>query len=223
MSTPMNEDHSGILPPGHPATTDAPISAGAVLSGRGQRAGGGSLGPTARSAAVAESPAAPPEDGQPTVESSSPTVLVAVEDDEHSVRTLRVAHRLFGDGARYLAINVGEGGYASMQWAYVFPVSVPQSWSPAASKGDQPSKTVAADDRAAAVAESVADAAGMPSVKELGDIGDPATAILSAAQNHGVDVVVIGSHERGWFSRLLSGSVEQDLMRTGDFSVLVVK
>jgi len=73
------------------------------------------------------------------------------------------------------------------------------------------------------VADAVADAAGMQSVTGLGDVGDPAAAILEAAHNHHVDVVVIGSHERGWFSRLFSGSVEQDLMRTGDFSVLVVK
>lgn len=156
-------------------------------------------------------------------EGSSPTVLVAVEDDEDSVRTLRVAHRLFGDGARYLVINVGEGRYTSMQWAHVYPVSVPGTWYPPAWTADQPSGIVDADGRAAAVADSVAGAAGMPSVTGLGDVGDPAIAIVDAAHEHRVDVVVIGSHERGWFSRLLSGSVEQDLMRSGDFSVLVVK
>jgi len=223
MSSSVNDAHSDALPPGHPAGTDAPISAGAVLSGRGQRAGGGSLGPMTMSEGDGVSPSTPIEGGLRSAESSSPAVLVAVEGDEDSVRTLRVAHRLFGDGARYLAINVGEGRYTSMQWAYVYPVSSPGTWYPPAWTADQPSDIVDADDRAAAVADSVADAAGMPSVTGLGDVGDPATAIFEAAHNHGVDVVVIGSHERGWFSRLFSGSVEQDLMLTGDFSVLVVK
>jgi len=105
----MNDAHSDSLPPGHPASTDPPISAGAVLSGRGQGAGGGSLGPMARSEVGGESSSAPIEGGR------------------------------------------------------------------------------------------------------------------RAGDKHDVDVVVIGSHERGWFSRVFSGSVEQDLMRTGDFSVLIVK
>jgi len=153
----------------------------------------------------------------------SPTVLVAVEDDEDSVRTLRSAHRLFGDSASYLAINVGVGRSTSMRWAYVYPVSVPGAWYPPAWTAEQPSDVASGDDHAAGVADGVAVAAGMPSVTGLGDVGDPATAIVEAAHEHSVDVVVIGSHERGWFSRLFSGSVEQDLIRSADFSVLIVK
>jgi len=223
MSTSTNDAHSDALPTGHPAGTDALISAGAVLSGRGQRAGGGSLGPVAMSEGGVEPLSSPIEDGRGPGEGNSPTILVAVEDDDDSVRTLRVAHQLFGDRARFLAINVGEGMYTSMQWAYVYPISYPGMWYPPVWTADQPADIVDADERAVAVADAVADAAGVPSVTGLGDVGDPATAILEAAHNHHVDVVVIGSHERGWFSRLFSGSVEQDLMRTGAFSVLVVK
>ena len=52
---------------------------------------------------------------------------------------------------------------------------------------------------------------------------DPSEAILHAAHEQGADVIVVGSHERGWFSRLLSGSVSQDLVRRSDIPVLVVK
>lgn len=219
MSSSLNDGHSDGLPPGHPAGTDPPISAGAVLSGRGQRAGGGLLGPTARSRGGGVPRSSPNVAAESPGGGGSPTVLIAVEDEEDSVRTLRVAHQLFGDSAEYLAINVGEGRYTSMQWAYVYPVAFPGTWHPSARTADQPSHVGSAE----AVADSVADAAGMPSVTGLGNVGDPATAILEAAHDNGVDVVVIGAHERGWFSRLFSGSVEQDLMRTGDFSVLVVK
>jgi len=184
---------------------------------------GGSLGPMATSEVGSESSSAPIEGGRRAGEGSSPTVLVAVENDEDSVRTLRVAHRLFGDGATYLAINVGEGRYTSMRWAYAYPVPFPGTWYPPAWTADQTSDIGSAGERAAAVANSVADAVGVSSVTGLGDVGDPATAILEAANVHDVDVVVIGSHERGWFPRVFSGSVEQDLMRTGDFSVLIVK
>ena len=60
-------------------------------------------------------------------------------------------------------------------------------------------------------------------VTPLGDVGDPATAIIEAAHAHAVDVVVIASHGRSWFSRLLSGSVEHDLLREADFAILVLK
>jgi hypothetical protein len=36
------------------------------------------------------------------------------------------------------------------------------------------------------------------------------------------DVVVIGSHDGGCFSRLITGPVEGDLLRSADFSVLLV-
>lgn len=152
-----------------------------------------------------------------------PTVLVAVEDDENSVRALRAAHHLFGDGAKFFVINVGDGRNTAMRWAYVYPVSAPAAWYPPAWTAGQPSEIVAGDGRATDVADGVAAAAGMPSVTGLGDVGDPATVIVAAAHEHGVDVVVIGSHDRGWFSRLFSGSVEQDLIRSADFSVLIVK
>lgn len=221
MTSSVNSANNDVLPPGHPAGTDAPISAGAVLSGRGQQAGGGSLSPMTMSEG-GQSPSAPMEGQRPSDEVSSPTVLVAVEDDDVSVRALRVAHKLFGDGARYLAINVGEGRYTSMRWAFVYPVSFPGMWYPPAWTDDQPSGVVHAGDRAAALAESVAEEAGMQ-LTAVGDVGDPATAIVDAAHEHAVDVVVIGSHERGWFSRMFSGSVEHDLMCTGNFSLLIVK
>ena len=63
----------------------------------------------------------------------------------------------------------------------------------------------------------------MPDAEVIGDVGDPAYAIIQAAHQHGVDVIVVGSHTHSWFSRLFTGSVSSDLVREADIPVLVVK
>ena len=120
---------SKVLPPGHPAGIDEPISAGAVLSGRGQRAGGGSLDPLMQTNPV-HRPGV--DTSAAEVETAGPTVLVAVEDTEGSVNAVRTAHRLFGDAARYFVMNVGKDRYTSMGWAYAYPVEAPMMWYPPA-------------------------------------------------------------------------------------------
>jgi K+-sensing histidine kinase KdpD len=56
----------------------------------------------------------------------------------------------------------------------------------------------------------------------LGEVGDPADAILRAARHHHADVVVLGEDDRSWISRPFTGSVERALLRDSDVSVLVV-
>jgi len=152
-----------------------------------------------------------------------PTVMIAVEDSEESVDAVRTAHRLFGDGARYFVVNIGQSRYSSMKWAYVYPVMSPAGWYPPAWAGDAADAVESGSELAERRAASVADAAGVDDATALGDVGDPATAIMQAAHDHAVDVVVIASHDRSWFSRLFTGSVERDVLRDADFAVLVVK
>jgi nucleotide-binding universal stress UspA family protein len=65
--------------------------------------------------------------------------------------------------------------------------------------------------------------ASLPKAESIGDVGDPAYAILRAADEHDVDLIVVGSHTHSWFSRLFTGSVSNDLLREADIPVLVVK
>lgn len=161
--------------------------------------------------------------GHETSTGDVPTIMIAVEDSDESVDAVRTAHRLFGDGARYFVVNVGQGRYSSMRWAYVYPVMTPTMWYPSAWMTDEASSGESGSDLAEDRAAHVADAAGVDDVTALGDVGDPATAIIQAAHEHAADVVVIASHERSWFSRLFAGSVERDVLRDADFAVLVVK
>ena len=115
-----NDTMFNDYPPGHPAGTDEFVSGGAVLSGRGMGTGG-VLGTRAR---VTEASTHP--DDAPTADAArtGPTVLIAIDGKSLSGRVVRTAHRLFGEDASYLAINVGPGPYTQMSWAYVWPVAV---------------------------------------------------------------------------------------------------
>jgi nucleotide-binding universal stress UspA family protein len=47
--------------------------------------------------------------------------------------------------------------------------------------------------------------------------------ILEAAHQHGVDVVVVGSHDRSWLSRLFAKSVSTEIVKRADVPVLLAK
>jgi nucleotide-binding universal stress UspA family protein len=54
-------------------------------------------------------------------------------------------------------------------------------------------------------------------------VGDPVDAICASAREHAVDVIVIGSHDRGWFSRALDPPLRDRLVREAPCPVLVVR
>lgn len=150
------------------------------------------------------------------------TILIAADDSEESVDAARVAHALFGDDAEYLVIHVGTAIPSSaVTWGYAYPVTMPMVDYPPMLEPEpgEPTQVDEAEDRA----DAVAHAASLEGAEAVGDVGDTSEAILHAAREHGADVIVVGSHERGWFSRLLSGSVSQDVIRRSDIPVLVVK
>jgi nucleotide-binding universal stress UspA family protein len=155
--------------------------------------------------------------------SVGPIVLIAVDDTPISERVVRTAHRLFGDAASYLAINVGPGPYSSMNWASVWPVAGPSSGVPPAWVDDVVDGAIeAGTERAEDEAMAATRVAGLAQATPIGDVGDPTTAIIRAAHEHRVDVVVIGADARNWLSHLMEGSVERALLREADFAVLVV-
>ena len=213
-----NDTMLNDYPPGHPAGTDEFVSVGAVLSGRGMGTGG-VLGTRAR----ATGEPTHPDTTTATVVSTGPIVLIAVDGTSISERVVRTAHRLFGETATYLAINVGAGPDTQMSWAYVWPVAGPATWTPSSGVDD-----IAHDAGNTATASAVAEAAtvtrgaGLAQATPLGDVGDPTTAIIHAAHHHHADVVVIGADSRGWLSHLIDGSVERGVLREADISVLVV-
>ncbi len=151
------------------------------------------------------------------------TVLIAVDDSDTAVEVARAAHRLFGDAANYLVMHVGGAPYVGMTWGYAYPVRAPAMLNPPTWAGAPDSDVPTGEALAEQQATDVANAASLPDATAVGDVGDPATAILQAGHVHAVDVIIIGSHDRSWFSRLFTGSVERDLMHDADLPVLIVR
>ncbi len=163
-------------------------------------------------------------------------MLIAVDETESSVHAVKIAHRLFGDDADYLVLNVGSGTYMPVA---VFPSDVgmitplvlapmepPEADADDAGADDGPhdgSDDVSSDaDVSEAIAKLTGEEGGLPKATTLGVVGDPAGTIIDVAVEHSADVIVVGTHERGWLTRLLTSSVADDVLRESPIPVLVV-
>lgn len=148
-------------------------------------------------------------------------VLLAVDETAQSTDAVRQARDLFGPDATYLAVNVAESdpnwAPLPMAWGAVYPypfaADVPDVRSPVAGADS-------AIDHARDTALEVTDGAGVAAAP-VGEIGDPATAILDAAESHAADVIVVGSTHKGWWRRLFEGSVSRDIAARSPVPVLI--
>ena len=57
----------------------------------------------------------------------------------------------------------------------------------------------------------------------MGEVGDPAHAIVRAAAACGADVIVVGSHDRSWLSKLFTPSVAAAVVSESSIPVLMVR
>lgn len=147
-------------------------------------------------------------------------VLIAVDGSDLDHHLAATAHGLFGDRAEYLAVNVADSVVATaatmpVPYGVVYPYAPPGALEPGASDAERVER---AEQVAREAAEELGDRAAA-----IGDVGDPADAIVAAGRRHDVDVIVVGSHERGWFSRLVSPSVSGEVVAESTIPVMVVK
>jgi nucleotide-binding universal stress UspA family protein len=70
-------------------------------------------------------------------------------------------------------------------------------------------------------AKAVLDELDIGSAYEVG-VGDPADLILNAADTHDAEMIVVGTNEPGFISRLLGLSVSETVQRRAHCDVLVV-
>ena len=139
-------------------------------------------------------------------------VLVALDESPVSRRAAQVAGRLFaGPDTEFLAISVAEVPTA---WGDPFGgvYALPQSfWN------DIPSEGLTARDVAAE-----ADASGLAHAEPLVEVGMPVERIVAAADEHDVDVIVVGAHDKGFLRRLVDPSVSEGVNHRAHRPVLVV-
>jgi universal stress protein E len=140
-------------------------------------------------------------------------VLIAVDDSPESRHAVDIAYRFFGADADYGVLSVGErapiyiGGYG----AGAMPTAA-----------DLHDQIDAAHDVAVAAVTKASE--HLPSGIET-DVaeGRPGFVICTFAAEHRSDVIVIGSHERGWWDRLFDPSVSRHLIEHAPCPVLVVR
>ncbi len=70
--------------------------------------------------------------------------------------------------------------------------------------------------------ETVAES-GLDEDVAIGDVGDPVEVICRTAVEEDVDLIVVGATHKGWWRRLLEGSVATELQRDAPRPVLVVQ
>jgi nucleotide-binding universal stress UspA family protein len=164
-------------------------------------------------------------------------VLIAVDDSESSIKTARIAYALFGDSAQYTVVNVADQtsimwGDDTLAWGVGYPmmmtsVAHPEIVGPGSDPAEGSDAAAVVDnapiDAAIQVARDVADEAHIPTPQVVGEVGDPATAIITAAHHHKADVIVVGPHDRGWLSSLFAPSVSSALVRESDIPVLIAR
>lgn len=139
-------------------------------------------------------------------------VLIALDDSPVSARAAREAVRLFpAESTEFLVISVASlpvvwGGSAG--FGMVAPLTMEQSWL-------QPLEN---DHELAERAE----AAGIVQPEVHTATGDAVSLICRAADEHEVDVIVVGSHDKSIWRRMFDPSVAAGVVRETYRPVLVV-
>jgi nucleotide-binding universal stress UspA family protein len=139
-------------------------------------------------------------------------VLVALDESSVSKHAAHVAARLFsGTDVEFLAISVARVPTA---WADPFGgvYALPQSfWD------DLPMEGMDEREITAEAQES-----GLSQVEALVDVGGPVERIVAAAEEHDVDVIVVGAHDKGFLRRLIDPSISEGVVHRAHRPVLVV-
>lgn len=148
------------------------------------------------------------------------TVLIAVDgtDTDRSV-TRQVLH-LFGPDCHYVVVNVAERPLlmGAIPVGYGIAAAVPVPELSRFSDGIESQAQAAR-----ATAEHVVEDAGLPDAEAVGEVGDPASILLSSAEEHHADVIAVGTCDRSWISRLFDPSVSEAVIHRADRAVLVLR
>jgi len=140
-------------------------------------------------------------------------VLIALDESSVSLRAAREAARLFSPcGAEFLVINVARIPVPMVTGAgfgMVTPMQADARW------------LMPAEENEADLAER-AEQAGVPDAEPIATSGDPVRLICEAAEEHDVDVVVVGSHDKSALNRLFDPSISAQVVRDTHRPVLVV-
>jgi len=148
-------------------------------------------------------------------------ILVALDDSEASQKAALFVNELFaGTEHEVIGLNVSPApvpwipavGYGEV---YAFPVA------PAGVA--TPDEVEEAEQHAEVVASQTVAESGLEADERYAAVGEVVGEICRAAVDHKVDLIVVGSHDKGAFKRFLTGSVSTSLVHEAPRPVLVVR
>jgi nucleotide-binding universal stress UspA family protein len=146
-------------------------------------------------------------------------VLIAVDDEPESEDALSFAQELLPDDAAVIVVNVARSTITP--YGTIGGLGAAYAGSPTLSAEADLRAQELADRRAEEVAQRAGQAVHASDVRvEHGDVGP---AICRVAEDEGVDLVVLGTHDRSGWSRLWFGSVSDHVVRHAPCPVLVVR
>ena len=138
-------------------------------------------------------------------------VLLAVDDSDASQDAVAFAKRLLSDDSEAIVVNVARSAWSPYPWAD--PLAF--AWepiTPIAGRSEEAALAIAKD-----AAEELDDAETVVSH------GDPGAAICRVADEQDVDLIVLGTHDRGLWSRMWFGSVSSYVVDHAPCPVVVVR
>ena len=155
-------------------------------------------------------------------------VLVALDDDEVSTRVGEFVNDFFADAddVEILTLNVSPiptPWMADATYGAVAPFAWP-GMAPLATASEGPAGAGIENERQAAfeAAERVVAKSGIEDDQMMVEFGDPVAVISQTAADYDIDLIVVGTTGRGWWGRLVHGSVSDEVVRQAHRPVLVV-
>jgi nucleotide-binding universal stress UspA family protein len=152
-------------------------------------------------------------------------VLLAVDETEASERAAKFVQEFFaGTDTAITAVNVAR---APIEWGapppygWVAPVPYGGRW-PWTYRGDDAETVNEIAAQEEDHAKAVARAQAPPDADIDVAFGDPAEAIIQAADDEGADIIVVGSNHKSFLQRLIEPSVSERLVKETPRPVLVV-
>jgi nucleotide-binding universal stress UspA family protein len=145
-------------------------------------------------------------------------ILLAVDETDASRRAVSFVEEMFDEQTVSLtAVNVAR---TPVEWMPATPYGTVTAWPYA--PGTETTGIDSAFARQEAVSQEVAGRQVPPGTTIEVAFGDAAEAIVMAADDIGADLIVVGSHEKGFLERLFRGSVSEEVVRKAPRPVLVV-
>ena len=146
-------------------------------------------------------------------------VLIAVDEDPESEDAMRFARKFLPDDASVIVVNVARSTITP--YGTIGGLGATYAGSPTLSAEADLRAQELADQQAERVVTQAA--AAVHADEERVEHGDVGPTICQVAEDEGVDLVVLGTHDRSRWSRLWFGSVSDHVVHHAPCPVLVVR